>query len=313
MDILKTKMFQPLDSCIYYVNIPFDSFVEYLTRYIESCQRYPSDCLRESGIGTYSRWKELLISWQHQNVVIQETANAEWVAIVDPYIDTSMAYFPQNNSDEPYEIFIGSSPEMCDYILQENLLEKQELAQQFSIKACTVELEDPRFPSFGEARPTYLACSWGSSAILGEQSPENRYYSHNFRRSLWAASTLGSQGLTRFSVNSWPGEIEEGRKKNPNFMELDWSEWGPDPTFRPDPDRPVYEWFNHKVVDRWGKNLGLDVFNPDFYMGRQIVFKARDPRQMVPSNEDFRPFEERQKMMGFSPEHMQWLVDQGLY
>ncbi|AEP69448.1 Hypothetical protein CpOVI2C_00181 [Corynebacterium pseudotuberculosis] len=29
--------------------------------------------------------------------------------------------------------------------------------------------------------------------------------------------------------------------------------------------------------------------------------------------EDFRPFEERQKMMGFSPDHMQWLVEQGLY
>ncbi|AMN75029.1 hypothetical protein A4R63_00980 [Corynebacterium pseudotuberculosis] len=62
-----------------------------------------------------------------------------------------------------------------------------------------------------------------------------------------------------------------------------------------------------------GKNLGLDVFNPDFYMGRQILFKARDSRQIVPNNEDFRPFEERQKMMGFSPDHMQWLIEQGLY
>ncbi|WP_241900475.1 hypothetical protein [Corynebacterium ulcerans] len=316
MSIVDMRKTQPLDSQIYYINMSFDQFMGYVREYIDGLDDQFPATLFEVGQGGRERWLQLQRGWEYGNVLIQEVANPDWVAIIDPYIDHTMSYFSEIN--QPNYVLLGAGSTMYSGVQKISDADGFGMPQTFSVIACAIFLEDPFFPAHGRLRPTFLSCSWGTHVEAGWLLAEQSRFYDDVRRSLWASNELGTQGLTKFAVNLWPEKEKTFGRKTYNHLDLDWNGWGPDPTFRPDPQRPVYEWFNHRVVDGWGKNLGLEVFDTKFHVGRQAIFKELQRKDNSYINapllyEDFRPFEERQKMMGFSPDHMQWLVDQGLY
>lgn len=76
---------------------------------------------------------------------------------------------------------------------------------------------------------------------------------------------------------------------------------------------PVYEYFNHRVVEGWARKRGIRPFDEDFYSGPAHLFVPYHPDHGYQEQQSRISFEDFQRFQCVNPEYNRWLCEQGLF